>query len=1244
MAKYQPDLISSLLYIYQWKVESVLALSLTERAHALVSPTAVFMQPEALHCTSHVTTDLDRDYETEWWTDINDTLLTDSLYWTDLRCALSVSLTAEQQQFFLINDSHPHISLSKGQTDQWRYLGPWTKSCIELKDWQSTPDPHVSYSPKGGVFKTACKLTVAALKSVYLLDHNLDKTEHIHQMLSAEQIHPALARVPPKLWAQGKYDVGLIKNCEPVIVTPKSDYRPKRVQYPLRPEAVEGIKPVFKSLLEAGVIIPCDNSPVCTPIFPVQKAREPPTLPEWRFVQDLKAVNAAVHARTPSVPNPYTLLSQVPSSAKWFSVVDLSNAFFSVPVHKDSQYWFAFQFNGKGYTFTRLCQGFTESPTIYNRALCESLSPLVLSDGTVLLQHVDDLLICAPTEKQCITDTIKLLKHLAEEGHKASLNKLQFVKQAVTFLGHIISGEGKTMSPKHIEAIQKIPKPITQQQMLSFLGMCSYCRAFVPNFSEVERPLRTLCHQSGMTSRSQLEWTPEAETAFLNLKLQLQSPPTLGLPDPTKPFTQTVDERSGCMTSVLLQPHGDRLRPVAYCLGKLDPVAADMPKCLRAVAAAEKALLASRDIVGYAPLTLLVPHAVSLILSEQKTSHLSAARHLRYHTCLLDMPNVTLKRCTVLNPATLLPLPQDGEPHDCMAELSASCSPRPDLTETPLTNPDLVLYVDGSASRDPATGLCRVGFAVCSDYDVMMSSSLPPHFSAQAAELVALTTACQLAKGRSVNIYTDSRYAFGVVHDFGALWKHRGFLKYDGKPVLHHTLIADLLDAILLPSAISVCKCAAHTNASDPISTGNARADAAAKAASLLPLFDSSVSRTLVSVSSDVPSSLSAVQSFASPKDKQLWRNAGPDNNPCLPSHFFPHYAKLTHGSDHASKGGMQQMINTFWFTKGFSAYAQKHCQACVICATHNVGRAIQPSQQAAHPQPTRPFEHVMMDFVELTPSEGKSHCLVMVDMWSKWVEVFPASKQSASVVAKALLTEIIPRWGIPAKISSDNGSHFVNSAITELSLYLGINLRTHCAYHPASGGAVERENGTLKNKLAKCCEDTGLPWTKALPLVLMYMRMRKRNRTNLSPFEILFATPPSVGVETPRSPPPSTALCDHNTLTYCTNLSKQLSDIKKQVIAALPVPASGPLHQLEPGDFVVVKDFRRKSWRNRRWQGPFQILLTTHTAVKVAERATWIHASHCRKVPAPPAGSTEKNYKLRRLLSKTLRSQQAHR
>ncbi len=139
------------------------------------------------------------------------------------------------------------------------------------------------------------------------------------------------------------------------------------------------------------------------------------------------------------------------------------------------------------------------------------------------------------------------------------------------------------------------------------------------------------------------------------MKLQLAQAPTLGLPVLEKPFTQMVDEKHGFMSSVLLQTHGDRLRPVAYFSTKLDAVAAGLPHCLRAVAAAELAVLASREFVGYSDLTLMVPHAVSMILQEQRTSHLSTARWLRYHTILLDMPNVTSEKMHNLNPATLLP-------------------------------------------------------------------------------------------------------------------------------------------------------------------------------------------------------------------------------------------------------------------------------------------------------------------------------------------------------------------------------------------------------------------------------------------------------------------------------------------------------------------------------------------------------------------------------------------------------------
>lgn len=86
---------------------------------------------------------------------------------------------------------------------------------------------------------------------------------------------------------------------------------------------------------------------------------------------------------------------------------------------------------------------------------------------------------------------------------------------------------------------------------------------------------------------------------------------------------------------------------------------------------------------------------------------------------------------------------------------------------------------------------------------------------------------CKLAEGKSVIIYTDSCYDFGVVHDFGALWQQRDILTFSA-PINNHDLVSALWDAILLPLQFAVFKCAAHMNNPDPASQGNAKVDAVA--------------------------------------------------------------------------------------------------------------------------------------------------------------------------------------------------------------------------------------------------------------------------------------------------------------------------------------------------------------------------------------------------------------------------------
>ena len=103
-------------------------------------------------------------------------------------------------------------------------------------------------------------------------------------------------------------------------------------------------------------------------------------------------------------------------------------------------------------------------------------------------------------------------------------------------------------------------------------------------------------------------------------------------------------------------------------------------------------------------------------------------------------------------------------------------------------------------------------------------------------------------------------------------------------------------------------------------------------------------------------------------------------------------------------------------------------------------------------------------------------------------------------------------------------------------------------------------ENGTIKNKLVKCCDDTGLSWIKALPVVLMAMRGRGRARTGLSPFEILPGRPMNTRMEkTKENQVLNSELLEDVMLSYCVHLTKMLSLIHTGK-SSTPATSRGPV------------------------------------------------------------------------------------
>ncbi len=283
-------------------------------------------------------------------------------------------------------------------------------------------------------------------------------------------------------------------------------------------------------------------------------------------MHDLRAINEIVEDMPAEVPNPHTLLTNVPPDAKYFTVIDLCSTYFSVPLAEESRYLFGFTYAGKQYTYTRIPQGFKHLAHLFNQVLKADLEDLTI-DST-LIQYVDDLIICSKSLEQCHNNSIKVLKKLAQGGHKVSKTTIQYCQPQVEYLGQLIAFGTQAIAPAQVQGISKTPLPQTVGQIIYFLGMTSFSADWIEDYAVKTAPLREIMKQAGLQHFSNpLKWNTDALLAFETLKKELQQAPALGNPEYSKQFHLYIANRAdGYASAVLMQEtySGRKKQPIAY--------------------------------------------------------------------------------------------------------------------------------------------------------------------------------------------------------------------------------------------------------------------------------------------------------------------------------------------------------------------------------------------------------------------------------------------------------------------------------------------------------------------------------------------------------------------------------------------------------------------------------------------------------------------------------------------------------
>lgn len=309
-----------------------------------------------------------------------------------------------------------------------------------------------------------------------------------------------------------------------------------------------------KQLLEKGII---KESESCyrSPVWLVPKKVGVSGQRTWRMVIDYRKLNEKSLADLYPLPCISTIFDQI-GKAKYFTILDLASGYHQLKINEADAHKTAFATDFGLFQFVRMPFGLKNSPACFQRCIDKALVGL---QGVTLFVFIDDIVIYSQTLEEHEIKFRELMERLVKYNLKVQLEKCEFLKSEVIYLGHSISKDGLRVDGKKIEAVKRFPRPKNVKNIRQFMGLANYYSKFIKDFAKMAKPLTRLLQKD-----VKFDWNLEAAKAFNSLKDCLCNAPVLQFPDFSLPFIITCDSSNFAIGGILSQGKIGEDRPVAY--------------------------------------------------------------------------------------------------------------------------------------------------------------------------------------------------------------------------------------------------------------------------------------------------------------------------------------------------------------------------------------------------------------------------------------------------------------------------------------------------------------------------------------------------------------------------------------------------------------------------------------------------------------------------------------------------------